>query len=298
MEFRFPATSVRQLVRVGAGPNGIALTRDGRRAYVYNSFDHTVTRLVGDGTNKSFNIREEGPRLKLADDVLSPEAAMGRKLFFSAIDSRMTSPNVGAACATCHPDGRDDGHVWMFPDGPRQTPQLAGRMITRTGPFHWSGEFPSLRDFLDVTVRHRMGGGVVDAQMTTQLSAFIDAIPTPDNPYKAAELTDAQARGAQVFLKARCNECHDGEALTNNKQANVGTFVVSGENPDIEIVRQNGLNTPSLLGLARSAPYLHDGSAMTLKERILQTRYTDQHGKTSQLTNAEIDDLVEFLRTL
>jgi YVTN family beta-propeller protein len=294
----FPATSVRQLVRVGAGPNGIALTRDGRRAYVYNSFDHTVTRLVGDGTNKSFNIREEGPRLKLADDVLSPEAAMGRKLFFSAIDSRMTSPNVGAACATCHPDGRDDGHVWMFPDGPRQTPQLAGRMITRTGPFHWSGEFPSLRDFLDVTVRHRMGGGVVDAQMTTQLSAFIDAIPTPDNPYKAAELTDAQARGAQVFLKARCNECHDGEALTNNKQANVGTFVVSGENPDIEIVRQNGLNTPSLLGLARSAPYLHDGSAMTLKERILQTRYTDQHGKTSQLTNAEIDDLVEFLRTL
>jgi YVTN family beta-propeller protein len=295
---RFPATSVRQLVRVGSGPSGIALTRDGRRAYVYNSFDHTVTRLVGDGTNKSFNIREEGPRLKLADDVLSPEAAMGRKLFFSAIDSRMTSPNVGAACSTCHPDGRDDGHVWMFPDGPRQTPQLAGRMITRTGPFHWSGEFPSLRDFLDVTVRHRMGGGVVDAQMTTQLSAFIDVIPTPDNPYKAAELTEAQKRGAQVFLKARCDECHAGEALTNNKQANVGTFVVSGENPDNDFVRQNGLNTPSLLGLSRSAPYLHDGSAMTLKERILQTRYTDQHGKTSQLTNAEIDDLVEFLRTL
>jgi len=295
---RFPATSVRQLVRVGAGPNGIALTRDGRKAYVYNSFDHTLTRLVGDGTNKSFNIREEGPRLKLADDTLSPEAAMGRKLFFSAIDSRMTSPNVGAACSTCHPDGRDDGHVWGFPDGPRQTPQLAGRMITRTGPFHWSGEFPSLRDFLDVTVRHRMGGGVVDAQMTTQLSAFIDAIPTPDNPYKAAELTEAQIRGSQVFLKAQCNECHDGEALTNNKQANVGTFVVTGENPDIDIVRQNGLNTPSLLGLARSAPYLHDGSAMTLKERIIQTRFTNQHGKTAQLTNGEIDDLVEFLRTL
>jgi DNA-binding beta-propeller fold protein YncE/mono/diheme cytochrome c family protein len=295
---RFPATSVRQLVRVGSGPNGIALTRDGRRAYVYNSFDHTVTRLVGDGSNKSFNIREEGPRLKLADDVLPPEAVMGRKLFFSAIDSRMTSPNVGAACSTCHPDGRDDGHVWMFPDGPRQTPQLAGRMITRTGPFHWSGEFPSLRDFLDVTVRHRMGGGVVDAQMTTQLSAFIDAIPTPDNPYKAAELTEAQKRGAQVFLMARCEECHAGEALTNNKQADVGTFVLGGENPDIDIVRKNGLNTPSLLGLARSAPYLHDGSAMTLKERILQTRYTNQHGKTALLTEAQIDDLVEYLRTL
>jgi YVTN family beta-propeller protein len=295
---RFPATSVRQLVRVGAGPTGIALTRDGRRAYVYNSFDHSITRLVGDGSNKSFNIREEGPRLKVADEVLSPEAVMGRKLFFSAIDSRMTSSNVGAACATCHPDAREDGHVWMFPDGPRQTPGLAGRMTTRTGPFHWSGEFPSLRDFLDVTVRHRMGGGVVDAQMTAQLSAFIDSVPLPDNPYKQAELTDAQKRGAQVFLKAKCEECHAGEALTNNKQANVGTFVVGGSNPDNDLVRQNGLNTPSLLGLARTAPYLHDGSAMTLKERILQTRYTDQHGKTSQLTNGEIDDLVEFLRTL
>jgi YVTN family beta-propeller protein len=298
MEFRFPSTSVRQLVRVGAGPNGIALTRDGRKAYVYNAFDHTVTTLVGDGSSSSLNIREEGPRMKVAEDVLSPEAAMGRKLFFSAIDSRMTANNVGAACATCHPGGRDDGHVWGFPDGPRQTPTLAGRMITRTGPFHWSGEFPSLRDFLDVTVRQRMGGGVVDAQMAGQLAAFMDVMPSPDNPYKHEEPTAAQSRGAQAFLKAECNECHAGEALTNNKQANVGTFVVSGSNPDNDFVRTRGLNTPSLLGLARSAPYLHDGSAMTLKERILQTRKSDTHGKTSRLSDAEIDDLVEFLRVL
>lgn len=298
VEFRFPATSVRQLVRVGAGPNGIALSRDGRKAYVYNAFDHTVTTLVGDGSSSALNIREEGPRIKVAEDVLSPEAAMGRKLFFSAIDSRMTANNVGAACATCHPGGRDDGHVWGFPDGPRQTPTLAGRMITKTGPFHWSGEFPSLRDFLDVTVRQRMGGGVVDAQMASQLSAFLDVMPTPDNPYKRDALTDAQSRGSVAFLKAECNECHTGETLTNNKQANVGTFVTSGSNPDNDVVRQHGLNTPSLLGLARSAPYLHDGSAQTLKERLLQTRGSDTHGKTSRLSDAELDDLVEFLRVL
>ncbi len=294
----FPATSVRQLVRVGAGPNGIALTRDGRKAYVYNSFDHTVTKLVGDGSASALNIREEGPRLKLADDVLTPEQAMGRKLFFSAIDSRMTSANVGASCASCHHEGREDGHTWGFPDGPRQTPMIAGRMITKTGPFHWSGEFASLRDFLDVTVRQRMGGGVVDAQMATQLSAFMDVIPAPDNPYRREEMTDAQIRGAQAFQKAQCNECHEGQALTNNKQADVGTFVLNGPNPDIETVRKTGLNTPSLLGLARSAPYLHDGSAKTIKERLLQTRHNDKHGKTSLLTDAELDDLVEFLRIL
>ncbi len=244
------------------------------------------------------NIHEEGPRLKLAEDVLAPDAAMGRKLFFSAIDSRMTASSVGAACATCHYDGRDDGHTWEFPDGPRQTPTLAGRMITKTAPFHWSGEFPTLRDFLDVTVRQRMGGGLVDSQMAGQLAAFIDAMPTPDNPYKHAAPTEAQQRGAQLFLKAQCDECHTGETLTNNKQANVGTFVLDGNDPDNATVRQRGLNTPSLLGVARSAPYLHDGSAATLKERLLKTRYSDQHGKTSQLTDAELDDLVEFLRIL
>jgi YVTN family beta-propeller protein len=294
----FPSTSVRQLVRVGAGPTGIALRRDGTRAYVYNAFDHTLTTLVGDSAGRTLNIHEEGPRLKLAEDVLSPEAAMGRKLFFSAIDSRMTASNVGAACATCHYDGRDDGHTWGFPDGPRQTPTLAGRMITKTAPFHWSGEFPTLRDFLDVTVRQRMGGGVVDAQMAGQLAAFIDVLPTPDNPYKREEMTDAQRRGSEVFLKAQCQECHTGETLTNNKQANVGTFVLEGSDPDNATVRQRGLNTPSLLGLARSAPYLHDGSAATLKDRLLKTRFSDQHGKTSQLTDAELDDLVEFMRIL
>jgi cytochrome c peroxidase len=265
---------------------------------VYNSFDHTLTTLVGDGTSSTLNIREEGPRLKLAEDVLPPEAAMGRKLFFSAIDSRMTSPQVAAACATCHYDGRDDGHTWGFPEGPRQTPQIAGRMITQTGPFHWTGEFPAFRDFLDVTVRQRMGGGVVDSQMSVQLSAFMDSLPAADNPYKREELTEPQKRGAQAFTKAGCNECHTGAALTNNKQANVGTFVSTGVNPDNEITRQRGMNTPSLLGLARSAPYLHDGSAQTLKERLIQTRYTDQHGKTSSLSDAELDDLVEFLRVL
>ncbi|HVG56988.1 MAG TPA: hypothetical protein VNA24_00430 [Hyalangium sp.] len=296
--FQSQRSSVRQLVRVGAGPNGIALTRDGRKAYVYNSFDHTLTTLVGDGSSSSLNIREEGPRLKLAEDVLSPEAAMGRKLFFSAIDSRMTSPQVAAACVTCHYDGRDDGHTWGFPDGPRQTPTIAGRMITQTGPFHWTGEFPALRDFLDVTVRQRMGGGVVDSQMAVQLSAFMDVLPAPDNPYKHEEMTDAQKRGADAFTKAGCNECHTGAALTNNKQANVGTFVLSGNNPDNAATLQRGLNTPSLLGLARSAPYLHDGSAQTIKERLLQTRRTDQHGKTSILSDPELDDLVEFLRVL
>ncbi|NMO17543.1 c-type cytochrome [Pyxidicoccus fallax] len=294
----FNGSSVRQLVRVGSGPSGIAIRRDGRKAYVHNAFDHTVTTLVSDGSGAVANVRAEGAPLKLVADVLEPQAVAGRKLFYSALDTRMTSTNVGASCASCHLDGRDDGHVWGFPDGPRQTPSLAGRQVTKTGPFHWSGEFPTMRDFLDATVRKRMGGSALDTVMVSQLSAFIDVIPTPDNPYKREALTGAQARGAQVFKKAACDGCHEGETLTNNKQADVGTFITTGPIQDDANVRKVGLNTPSLLGLARTAPYLHDGSATSLKARFIQGRQSNAHGATSQLTEAEIDDLVEYLRTL
>ncbi|MBZ4414951.1 c-type cytochrome [Myxococcus sp. RHSTA-1-4] len=291
-------SSVRQLVRVGSGPSGIAMTRDGRKAYVHNAFDHSVTTLVSDGSGAVANVRAEGAPLRLAGDVLEPQAVAGRKLFFSALDTRMTSTSVGASCASCHLDGRDDGHVWGFPDGPRQTPSLAGRQVTKTGPFHWSGEFPTLRDFLDATVRKRMGGSALDTVMVSQLSSFIDVIPAPDNPHKRDVLTEAQARGAQVFKKAACDSCHEGETLTNNKQADVGTFIISGPIQDDANVRKVGLNTPSLLGLARTAPYLHDGSATSLKDRFVQSRQSNKHGATSQLSDAEIDDLVEYLRTL
>ncbi|MCP3058270.1 c-type cytochrome [Myxococcus sp. K38C18041901] len=293
------ASTVRQLVRVGSGPSGIAMTRDGRKVYVYNAFDHTVTTLVNDGSGNVANVRTQGaPIPVVGEDVLTAQEAAGRKLFYSALDSRMTSAGVAASCASCHLDGRDDGHVWGFPDGPRQTPSLAGRKVTETGPFHWSGEFPSMRDFLDATVRGRMGGTSLDGVMVAQLSAFIDVIPTPDNPYRGSALTAAQARGEQVFKKAACDTCHEGEHFTNNKQADVGTFITTGPMRDDDNTRKRGLNTPSLLGLARTAPYLHDGSALSLKGRLMQGRESNKHGTTADLTETEVDDLVEYLRTL
>ncbi|WP_426733013.1 c-type cytochrome [Myxococcus faecalis] len=292
-------STVRQLVRVGSGPSGIAMTRDGRKVYVYNAFDHTVTTLVNDGSGNVANVRTQGaPIPVVGEDVLTAQEAAGRRLFYSALDSRMTSAGVAASCASCHLDGRDDGHVWGFPDGPRQTPSLAGRKVTQTGPFHWSGEFPSMRDFLDATVRGRMGGTSLDGVMVAQLSAFIDVIPTPDNPYRSGVQTAAQARGEQVFKKAACDTCHEGEHFTNNKQADVGTFITTGPMRDDDNTRKRGLNTPSLLGLARTAPYLHDGSALSLKGRLMQGRASNKHGTTADLTEAEVDDLVEYLRTL
>lgn len=294
--FATTGSSVRSLVSVGAAPNGIALTRDGKRAYVYSQFDHSISRLEASADGDS--VVESGNRIIVAQDTLPVDVAAGRRLFFSAVDSRMTNVSTGVSCNSCHPDAREDGHTWNFPDGPRQTPSLAGRALSLTGPYHWSGEFPTLRDFLDHTVRERMGGSGVTEGMTAQLAAFVDAIATPDNPHRREVPTEAQVRGRHVFETADCGSCHGGEAFTDNRNADVGTFVTTGPNPDDSKTMAAGLNVPSLLTLSRTSPYLHDGSAGTLKQRLMANKHSDLHGKTSALSEAQMDDLVEYLKSL
>ena len=57
-------------------------------------------------------------------------------------------------------------------------------------------------------------------------------------------------------------------------------------------------DTPTLLGIYRTAPYLHDGSAKTLRDVLTTQNKEDKHGKTSHLKANEIDDMVEFLKSL
>lgn len=59
-----------------------------------------------------------------------------------------------------------------------------------------------------------------------------------------------------------------------------------------------GLDTPTLRGLWRSAPYLHDGSAPTLRDVLTTRNAGDRHGTTSTLSAAELDDLIAYLLCL
>jgi YVTN family beta-propeller protein len=286
--------TVQHVVSVGAGPTGIAVAKSGKTAWVYNAFDHSVSRLESLG-GRVANIET---RKLTTREALSADAAAGRRLFFSAVDKRMNNPATGISCGTCHLEGREDGHVWNFPDGPRQTPSLQGRLLTKTAPFHWNGEFPDLMDFMSHTVTKRMGGDGVSAAMERQVAAFIDAMPAADNPH-ANLPADVKARGQAAYEKAECGSCHSGEAFTDNKFSDVGTFVTTGPVVDrLDLLPFGGLNTPSLLGLARTAPYLHDGSVQTLKARILVGKEKDLHGKTSRLSAQEVDDLVAYLKSL
>jgi mono/diheme cytochrome c family protein len=284
------------LVPVGQGPTGIALTRNSLQAYVYNSFDHSISRLAKVG-----GVIQQDKVVTVAQDTLPPSQVLGRELFFSALDQRVTGPQVGIACAACHLEGREDGQVWHFLDGPRQTPGLVGRMLDQTAPYHWSGALSTIHNFMNMTIVERMGGSGLQATDEQHIAQFIVGAAAPDNPFRGAALNAAQQRGAQIFQNANCGSCHGGVAMTNNGFANVGTQSFDASNPDdlTQMPGGNGfLNVPSLLQVSRTAPYLHSGQALTLRDRVMMNKETNQHGNTAQLSDQDVEDLVSFLKTL
>ncbi len=54
-------------------------------------------------------------------------------------------------------------------------------------------------------------------------------------------------------------------------------------------------DTPTLVEVWRTAPYLYDGRAVTMKEVLTKHNAGDKHGKTSTLTKEQINDLAEFV---
>jgi cytochrome c peroxidase len=63
------------------------------------------------------------------------------------------------------------------------------------------------------------------------------------------------------------------------------------------VVLTKGFNVPSLKSVARTAPFMHDGSMKTLEERVFNNP-SDSHGSTSSLSEDEKTALVAFLKTL
>ncbi|HEX5064367.1 MAG TPA: hypothetical protein VFV99_33560 [Kofleriaceae bacterium] len=201
----------------------------------------------------------------------------GRALFH-------TQTAASIACASCHPEARDDGQVWDFDQlGTRRTQSLAGGILTR-GPYHWSGDMTDLQTLMSNVFSQRMFGGSLTHSQLVSLGPWLDRIPAPQSTTFAA--ADAVERGQQLFMSQDlgCTTCHVGPQYTNNMLVNVGT----GAN----------LKVPSLLGVGVRAPFMHDGCAATLRDRFGTCGGGDLHGKTAQLTAEQLDDLIAFLESL
>ncbi len=192
--------------------------------------------------------------------------------------------SLSVSCASCHPEGHEDGRVWNFKSiGPRRTQSVAGGVLA-TAPLHWDGDLGDISAFMSEVFAKRMGGSVPELEHLEAFAAWLDTIEALPRSKPADD--DAVARGEALFNDPTlaCATCHSGEKLTNNETVYVGT--------------SKPFQVPSLRGLAARAPYMHDGCAATLHDRFGPCGGGDQHGVTSALTPAQIDDLVAYLETL
>ncbi|HEY3803746.1 MAG TPA: hypothetical protein VGL61_14125 [Kofleriaceae bacterium] len=263
------------------GPDGLAVTSDGA-VLVWCAFTRNVERLDfidAKGALATAMKTSAGPTL-VASAMSEPQHD-GYVMFHSA--NEQISQGGGLACASCHPDGRDDGLSWKIEKNTLQTPLLAGRLVG-THPYKWDGGDPDLETSLATTMK-RLGGSGLDQAQTAELAAYLDALPAPRTPTRD---TAQVARGKALFDSAEvgCRGCHDGPTYSDNMQHSfAGSTLASAD-------------TPSLVGLAASAPYFHDGSAATLEALLRDRGAVHGMGDTARLSDTQIADLTAFLETL
>ena len=284
-------------IPVGHNPRGVALSPDGKRLYVANRLDDNIT-IIDTITNKvSSTIDLGGPK-----DVNA--IRRGERLFYTA----EFAFQGGFGCSNCHLDATIDGLQWdLEPDGfgkdivdNRSLENLAG-----TEPFKWNGGNPDMpTECGPRTEKFFYRSQSFNPQQLTDLVTFVYSLPYRPNRYRLpnGELTPSQERGRAIFERTKtkngipiaetnqCSYCHSGPKFTNQKQVNVGSGKLTDRSPIVDV--------PQLPNVAYSAPYLHDGSARSLEEIWTVFNPKDTHGVSNDLTKDELNDLIEYLKTL
>ena len=291
------ANYVAARIPVGSAPKGMALAPDGKRLYVANRMGDTVS-VVDTATRKvTATLSLGGPA------TLTPERR-GERLFYSA----RFAFEGHFGCANCHLEATQDDLNWdLEPDGFGKdiVDNRLLEWVDGTAPYKWNGGNPDL--FTECgprTAAFFYRSQSYSAAELGDLVRFIKSIPLRPNRFRQAngELTPAQERGKAIFERTRkkdgtpipefnqCPVCHAGPHYTNNEQVDVGTGKATDRSPILDV--------PQLTNIVLSAPYLHDGSARTLEEIWTVFNPADRHGVTNDLQKDELNDLIEYLKTL
>ena len=267
----------------------------------------------------------------------APQIALGKKLFF---DARMSADGT-VSCASCHrpehafADVRVRSTGVFERHGNRHSPSLIGR-ASGTLQF-WDGRSASLEDQviepirnpaeMDTTVESavvRLRADPAYRELTVEslpraLALYVRTIRSVDSPFdrfltgSAGGLSDLEREGLRLFRdRARCYICHAGNNLSDEMFHNTGVAWREGKFEDQgragvtgKPSHQGSFKTPTLREIARTAPYMHDGSIATLEEVI---DFYDRGGNANpnldenlvplHLSKADKQALLAFLRAL
>ncbi|MCB1034946.1 MAG: beta-propeller fold lactonase family protein, partial [Acidobacteria bacterium] len=325
-------------IPVGRRPMGIVASPASDLVYVSNFLSRTVS-VVDPASGSELRQIAITP---VTGEPLSAEILRGAEIFHSSNEDAL-SHNRKVACASCHFNAEQDGRIWELQHlpgnhGPRHTQLLLGLSATfgpvdpttGWGQLHRSGDRDEVQDFEHTLQGPQMGGdGFLGAGVQPELgpanagrsadldalAAYVLSLPAPGrSPFRAPDgsLTEAALRGATFFLgtgttlpaDAGCAACHlPTQGFSDQRFHDVGQGVRNGENELNNRSPSNHVNTPGLLGLWTSAPYVGVvGFAETFRGALEDFRNRPgaraPHGRLGGLTGRQMRDLEAFLLSL
>lgn len=283
-------------ISTGSNPKSMVISPDGRLLYLAERLEDRISVI-------------DVERLEIVDAINlgGPEEGFirrGQKIFHSAANTFQGQ----FSCRSCHPEGHHDALTYdLEPDGLGRNivNNISLRGLAETAPYKWTGKNESL---------YRQCGFRFAKWLTRtepfsedelySLVGYILSLSPAPNRYRplAGRLTEAQLSGRAIFERAatnkgelippgnRCSTCHPPPLFTNREKADVGSSGPTDTEMEFDV--------PALSNLYSQGPFLHDGRALTLEE--LWTKYNpdDTHGVANDLTKAQLNDLVEYLRVL
>lgn len=306
----------------GFAPDGLCGSPDGSKLYVHNFLSRSVTVFDAHSvcTSDCGSSRLLATIPTVNNETLPPEVLRGKLLFYDSSDPRLSQESY-MSCASCHLDGGHDGRTWDFTgmgEGLRNTIDLNGRGIGH-GPMHWSANFDEGHDF-EAQIRDLAGGeglmddadfhhstrsqplGLSKAGVSSDLDALASYMASLTSAGKSphrqpdGSLTPNAVEGRRIFEEANCSSCHGGEAFTDSvslARHDVGTLTSASGNRLFSTL--DGLDTPTLRGLWKGGPFLHNGSAATIRDVLTTHNLSGKHGSLFSLSDTEIDQLQAYL---
>lgn len=266
----------------GNGPRAVVVAPG--FAYVPEFFSDSVS-AVGLGTRSAACV------VSLSAGTPNDPRRDGERLFHDA-----TLCHQGwQSCASCHPEGRVDGLNWdLLNDGagnPKNTKSLVG--CFQTPPAMSLGVREMAEEAVRSGLRHILFAKRPESEVAAIGNYLCCLRPIPSPRLRKQVLSASARRGKSLFEGAQtgCSTCHPVPFFTNLRAYDVGTLTPADKS-DAQF------DTPTLVELWRTAPYLHDGSAAAVRDVLTTHNSYDRHGRTSHLSRQQIDDLCAYLMSL
>ena len=273
-------------IEVGGRPMGLRLASDSHTVYVANYLRNSIQVVDLDTRTIEHEIELGGP------EVVSL-ARRGMEIFHDG----QRSLDQWYSCHSCHQNGGSNSRPMdTMNDGTEMTLKTVLPLyhVSHTGPWTWHGWQDDLENAMHKSLTSTMLGKSPSQEDTEALLAYLNTLEPPPNPFLNTDgsLSDAAARGKQVFEREKtgCADCHSGPFYTDGAIHDVGL----GSPKDY----YEGYNTPSLRGVYRKVRLLHTGRARSLQRVVTDLHSPERVAGRGKLSDGEVQDLIEFLKSL